>query len=60
MLSYLLLVEYDAEMSFVTEFIDYIKVMVEQLLVCLFVEPYILYRWNAAFDRYNCLSAVCE
>ena len=55
-----MLVECSAEMSFVTEFVDCIEVMVEQLLVRFFVELHVSYRWNAALYMYDCLSAVCE
>ena len=60
MLSYLLLVECGIEMSFVMEFIDYVKVIAEQLLVYVFVKPQISCKWNTKFERYDYLSAVYD
>ena len=53
------MVECSAKVSFVAQLVDYIEAVVEQIPVGVFVEPHVSCGWDAAFDRYDCLSAVC-
>ena len=48
-----MLVESNAVMNLITKFINCVKIMIEQFLISVFIEPHVPCRWNVSLNLYD-------